>query len=430
MPAVEGIVTIRQEAGGLIGGAVGGDDIGKSLKDAGKSLKDAGKVVSDTLSQISPMGGVAGKIGGAIGGGRTEGVGGILGGLTTGIGKVALVGAATTAIISTLKAINDTIEEMRKTMEKASPSFKGMQNLMERQWNMVLRPFGDVLTAIMIPYLRLSMLFMKDQMKKIREVIKGAGGVEELTQEDIDKIMEITKGSLEGLGFIFKQMSVITTPMLANIKGFTDALGIVFNTALVGISGYLSGFASGLGTVFLDFPEDLGTFIRGKVDENISFIENIPKNVAGAWLNTLTSDEAKGILAGTVSGTEGFAAWLKTELTSQEKADAVQNSIFKFADDFYGWMSSALSGVEAEKPTEGWWKPPTGKSVAEIAGGESPYAWIEEYKKSGYPKVAHGGTTINATLNATINEEIDLDEAERKLGKGIVSTMRGIGLAG
>lgn len=44
--------------------------------------------------------------------------------------------------------------------------------------------------------------------------------------------------------------------------------------------------------------------------------------------------------------------------------------------------------------------------------------------------MAHGGTTINATLNATINEEIDLDEAERKLGKGIVSTMRGIGLAG
>ena len=281
--------------------------IGGTISDI---LGEASGTLGNIFDRFTGLGVSLGKL---FGGGAPTGAGAGMGAVAGALGIIA--GVATTAIFI-IKEINERIGKMYQTLKDASPSFKGTKELLEKTFNLALKPMGDVMTMLMRPYLILSMQYMRTKVGEMYEVIKGAGG--KITPEVMTKLKGIWESTMEGLSYIAQQMGSVIQPFASAMEGYLSALGIVYNNWLTGISDWFTSFLEGLKTgiesKFKGMPSDLANWIVDTTKKNPSFLENVPKNI-----------------------TDSFYTWIAINRSYLEELPT------KVANDWYTWSTSDLN---------------------------------------------------------------------------------------
>lgn len=222
---------------------------------------------------------------------RIGGAGGALGNLMNafpigGAAGAAVAGAG--AVIGILKMIHDKIGKMLEHLAEASASLKMAQDIQTKTLNMVLKPIGDIMSALMRPYLMLMMRRMRDVMASVQPYVQAAAG----GNEDAMKIvMEKIEAGLTDIGWITQKMNDIIKPIVGELQGFQDGLAAALNNFLTGTKEYLSGFGKAMGNAFADIPLSLKDWITTTATSNPESLLQLPKNIADKYRDALLAEE-------------------------------------------------------------------------------------------------------------------------------------------
>lgn len=348
-----------------------------------KSLKEVGKEVL----------GIAGGIGGGI----QKTLGGVFGALKGGVsGGAAIAGGAAgmAGVVMILKKIHDKIEKGFRRFEEASTAFKGTREIIERMWNIVLRPLGNIIATLVRPYLMLAMRVLQPKLKEMYAVIKEAGGTP--GEEDIAKISSIWKEAAVLLGSVFNLMGRLIKPLIADVEGFTGGMKLALNTWLVGLGTFIKSFLEGNrvavdslseellrliaeeGVIFSKLPANVRDLLTNWVEDNPDAMEGLPKEIA---------DELKKPLEENTQDLKDLAGWVAFDYWKEMTNDDGKVKLRKLVPDLVAWIK---------------------RNVMRSGGRE----WAGAY---GLPTAAVVGQKAGA---------FDIDEISRKLGRKTEVEMR------
>ena len=327
--------------------------------------------VTGAVGQASPMAaGMMGRMGGMAGASRAAGGtsaagagaagggaagGGAAGGAAAGsaaLGAVAAVAVAVGAAIVVLKIISGKITKMIGKLGEASASFQSSKDLIDKMWNLALRPIGNIMTMLMRPYLLLAMQFLRPRLKAMGEILKESKGG--YTEEAMDKIKDIWSGTAEGLMSIFQDMWRVVKPIAAEVDGFTSAIKIVFNSWLSGIASWFKGLALGFKSVLTPMPDTLGMWILESIKKDPSFLESLPENTAAKFFKWIIKNPTKFEELPNDARDKMFS-WIEN---NPAQLPYLTGDV---ADKFYGWLTEGpgadrLKDVNSKYATEltGW----------------------------------------------------------------------------
>jgi len=116
---------------------------------------------------------------------------------------------------------------MLKKLEEASPTWKGMKEMMDKQYNLVLKPIGDMMSMLMRPYLIIMMQRLRMGLREAGEVFRRVRETGEgFTEEDIAEVTDIVRGMLMGFGQLTFDMNQMIRPIAAEVAGFQAGLEV------------------------------------------------------------------------------------------------------------------------------------------------------------------------------------------------------------
>lgn len=207
-----------------------------------------------------------------------------------GMGALGIAAGATAAVIAILSKINDNIKNMLKELERASPAFKGTQDLIKKIFNRVLMPFGNILTTIMRPYYILMLRVLRKGMEKIRPIIKRLRAGEITPEEAIGEMEKIWKDMLTGLYQLNQMMLDVIKPIAGKLDGFIKGLEIATSSFLSGITDWFGGFLDGLRAGLSPMPDILAEEILADIMANPEAFFKLPKNVRDKFFNWIENN--------------------------------------------------------------------------------------------------------------------------------------------
>lgn len=153
-------------------------------------------------------------------------------------------------VISIISGILDSINKMYDELKKASPTWKGMQDTLEKMNNLVMKPIGDVFSMLLRPYLMLMMRRLRTGLRAAGEVFKKVRGGEMTMEEASEEIGDIVMGMLADFGKIQWNIRQTLQPLAAEMQGFIDGVKHVadnWTAQLESLDEYIGGWAAGIG---------------------------------------------------------------------------------------------------------------------------------------------------------------------------------------
>ena len=250
------------------------------MKDAGNTLA---KGAADSLSRVfKGVGGAGGRVGGVL---NAFPLGGMAGAAVAGVG----------AVIGVLKMIHDGINKMIGKLGESSAAFRGSREMLDKMFNLALKPVADVMTALMRPYLMLIMRRIRAAMPEIRALMPGAAAGDE---ESIKRLTELTQGLMQDMAFITAKMNDIIMPIAGALDGFKRGIDVMFNNFLTGANASFEATITAISSNFRPMPKTLSTWIENETKASPQFFNDLPKNIAAAFKDAATSDEAMANLIG------------------------------------------------------------------------------------------------------------------------------------
>jgi hypothetical protein len=281
------------------------------------------KELSSAVSTIPGLGSVAGIAGKGSSAGASAGAGAA--GAVAGIG-VAVV--ASLAVIGMgIKNIYQSTQKMIGKLGEANASFQGSKDIMERMWNIALRPIASIMTIMMRPFLIQALRFMKPQMQKMQEIMHRSGG--NPSGADLEELNSITQEAMTGLAYIFKDMMIMIQPIASSLDGFKTGLDIAFNTWLSGVGSWISSFLSSLEMNTMIMPPAIVDYILKGIEDGSVVLSELPKTMQADFLNWLRSNPEEFLKLPTAVK-EQIEGWL--ESTGPDAEKLLKDAIATFSD--------------------------------------------------------------------------------------------------
>lgn len=158
------------------------------------------------------------------------------------------VSTAATRTNKILTEMNGRVKTIQRQIEDASPAFKGMKDILERQYKLVMKPVGDIMQLLMRPFLIRMLQNLRAGMTDISKV-RGeitSGAISE--EKGLAKIAEITKNMSEDFYEVSQEMNQVIGPTISNLGGFQKGMELVTNTWVLNWTNWVSGFGESLVT--------------------------------------------------------------------------------------------------------------------------------------------------------------------------------------
>ena len=214
----------------------------------------------------------------------TGGMGGLI---SAGGGAIAGILAAVAGTFMVVKSINNSIDKMTSELESSSSAFKGTKDLMDKMWNIALRPLGNIMSTLMRPYLVLAMKTMQPKLQQMMGIISKSGG--NVSEKDMAEITAIWEDTASALGGIFQNAMGLLKPFISEIDGFMKGLDLIYNNFISGVDSWAKGFVSALMTG----SETLNSTIMQNILLGSSEFTNLPKNIKDQFFMWVNSNPAE-----------------------------------------------------------------------------------------------------------------------------------------
>lgn len=209
-------------------------------------------------------------------------------GISTAGSATLAAGAGAGAAIMILKMINDSIENVKKEIAKGSPAFDAMQNYLDKIYNLVLMPMGNVIMQLQRPYLRIMLQRLRQGMVASAAIM---GRTDIGMEEKAALIAEEMKAAMLGIKQVTFGMNQVIQPILGDIAGFQASLNISMNNWLTGIGATIGGFFDGLSSGLAPLETGTAQIIKDGLEKGDYALSEI-----GPWLFNKIKDYVGGFL--------------------------------------------------------------------------------------------------------------------------------------
>jgi len=250
---------------------------------------------------------------------------------------LALVGGIT-AIVGYTKMINDRIETMNGLIKDASPAFKNTQAILDRIYGMVLKPMGDMMQMVMMPYVKLMMVRVRQGMKEAQPILKKMRTGEISEEEGIKTISGIYEKMATDSSYISKMMTEMIKPISSSMEGFKSATDLINNTFFKGMEEWVDGFVEGIKSNFSlgTMPDSTAKWLLETVESDPKLLQSVPDNIATDWINWIGTNFSK------VDASDDLKKTVDSWLETINGEDAFKDVPLTSASLFLVWLKGGL----------------------------------------------------------------------------------------